>query len=68
VFDRQQPLTDRELRIIRGMIDEYDLRTRSRLVWRGRVRDVRVLLAVVGAAILIVLQSVELVFLLGGHH
>ncbi len=65
--DPQPPLTDRELRIIRGMIDEYDYRLTRRHQLGVVVGDVRVLIAIVAGILLIVLQAVSLALMLAGR-
>ncbi len=62
----QPPLTDKELRIVRGMIDEFETRMVSKHLIHGFVADFRVFLAIVGAALLVVLQVVTLVVMLNG--
>lgn len=51
---------------MRGMIDEHLQAAARERVLRTAVRDVRVLLAVIGGVMLVALQVVELVYTLKG--
>lgn len=66
-FRPQPPLTDRELRIIRGMIDEFEFRSARRRVLGGFVTDLRVVTVVLGGVILVALNAVTLILTLTGR-
>lgn len=59
---REQPLTDRELRIVRGMMDEYEYRRARGRVLGEWYKDARLLIASVTAAVILGLQVVNLFF------
>lgn len=64
----EPPLTARELRIVRGMIDEFEYRLQRRRFGRTVLGDFRVMLALLGGTMLITLQIVDLyLFASGGR-
>jgi hypothetical protein len=63
----EPPLTERELRIVRGMIDEHEVRRIRRTVFGEWWRDGKVLAAVVGGCLLATLEVVQIVVALRGH-
>lgn len=63
----EPPLTDRELRIVRGMIDEHLYRqARSKFLGESW-RDSRAVLAVLGAGVLFGVQVVTLIVAIRGN-
>lgn len=66
-YDRQPPLTDRELRILRGMLDDHEFRRRQREFWGTAFGDFRVIVGFVGALILIGVQAAELWLIVAGR-
>lgn len=63
----EPPLTDRELRIVRGMIDEYEVRRIRRGMFGEWWRDGKVVAAVLGGGILITLEVLQIVVMLRGR-
>ena len=61
----ERPLDERELKIVRGMIDEYETRRIRRSLFGEWWRDGKVLVAVFGGAILVTLQVLQIIVLLG---
>jgi hypothetical protein len=60
---REPPLNDRELRILRGMLDEYDFRMRSRArLFRRLSTGERIIIAA-----LAVFPAVDVILRLTGH-
>lgn len=53
---------------MRGLIDEYQYRQARSRMWATALGDLRVLLAVCGGIIVIMLQTVELVLIFTGGH
>jgi hypothetical protein len=62
-----EPLSERELRILRAMVDEYERRFARNQMVAGWGRDARSLLAVVGAVMLIAMQIAEIWLILHGY-
>jgi hypothetical protein len=56
----EPPLTQRELMILRGMIDEHEFAQMRGRYFRGLWRDSRVVVAALVGGVLIVLQLVTL--------
>ena len=63
----EPPLTDRELRILRGMLDDHEWKRRQRLHWGTVFGDARIIVGVLGAFMLIVMQGVELWLIASGR-
>ena len=64
----EPPLTDRELRILRGMLDEHEMRRIRRTILGEWWRDGKVVAAVLGAAVLVTLEVVQIVVALRSGH
>lgn len=62
----ESPLSDRELSILRGMIDEYETRRVRRSLFGEWWRDGKVIAGVIAGAILVTLEIVQLVVALHG--
>lgn len=62
----EPPLTDRERRIIRGLIDDHEYRRVKRQVLGEWWKDSRLVVAVLGGAILLILEVVQIVVALHG--
>jgi len=66
----EPPLTERELRIVRGMIDDHEVRRIRRGIFGEWWRDGRVIAAVLAGAVLIALEVLQILVLLAqraGH-
>ena len=63
----EPPLTNRELRILRGMLDEHEWKQHSRQHWATAFGDIRVVVGVAGAGMLILMQAVELWLIASGR-
>jgi hypothetical protein len=61
----ERPLDERELRIVRGMIDDHEMRRIRRGIFGEWWRDGRVLFALLGGILLVTLQVLQVVVLLG---
>lgn len=57
----QQPLNESELRIVRGMIDEYRYQQENRLHRRRTITTGQIALGVVCAVVLLTMQIVTLI-------
>jgi hypothetical protein len=64
----ESPLTDREIVILRGMIDDHEYRLVRRRMFGKWWRDGRIVAAVTGGAVLITLELVQIVVALRGGH
>lgn len=60
----EPPLTDRELRIVRGMLDEYSYAQKRHAFWSRTLGTSRLLVTTVAAVTVIVLNAVTLALLL----
>lgn len=67
MYERQQPLSDRELRVLRGMMDEYEYERTKRRIFQGWLGDARLVLAALGAIMLLILQTITLYLSLAGR-
>jgi len=63
---RQDPLSDTELRVLRGMIDEYRYHEQRGRMWRSRWTFGKVLVAVLSGLAVFVVQLVTLIYLAQG--
>jgi hypothetical protein len=66
-MDREAPLTDRELKILRGMLEEYSYRLRRRKALGDVFSDVRIGVGVTAALMVVAMQAAELFLILTGH-
>jgi hypothetical protein len=62
----ESPLTDRELVILRGMIDDHEYRLVRRRMFGRWWRDGRVVTAVVAGGVLIALELIQIAVALRG--
>lgn len=65
-FPVEQPLTGQELRVVRGMIDEYRYHEQRGRLWRSRWTFGKVVVAVLSGVVVLVVQVVTLIVVLRG--
>lgn len=63
----ESPLSDTEIRIVRGMIDEYQYGEARRRMFNEWWKDSRAILGVFGAMMLLVMQGAELYLIARGR-
>ena len=63
----EPPLTERELKILRGMIDDHETRRIRRSLLGEWWRDGKVIAAVFGGLILVTLEVLQIYVTLRGH-
>lgn len=63
----EPPLTERELTILRGMIDDHETRRIRRGMFGEWWRDGKVIAAICGGAILVTLEVLQILVTLRGH-
>lgn len=62
----EEPLTDAELRIVRGMIEEYDFAHKRNLLWSQRWKAGRVIALTILGIMLYMLQIVVAIVAIRG--